>query len=218
MVLGKSRILPSTSNQPMPPSTPMTAAKNKAAATLPITLPGSIPPCVCTCKMAKTPTIHKTSVNADSSTKTVAGLSDKCREFTIGMTTADEVPPNVTPSRTAGNNDNPSMAKPTPPTINAVNAKQVNVSTPVVANELLIVPKSSSMTMPSMGPITMPTSINTSTSGMLVLLNCRDRKWAKNTISPMTRIVADIWNTTIRPCVDFSLDGMRQLRSAVMHT
>ncbi len=55
-----------------------------------------------------------------------------------------------------------------------------------------ILPKSSGVTMPSSGPITMPTSISTSTSGILVLPNCIDRKCAKNSIRPIIRMVVDI--------------------------
>src|SRR5574340_1162531 len=105
IVLGKSLILPSTSIQPMTPSTPMIKEKISVASTLPTSLPGSTPPCVYTCNSANTPTMHSTSVNADSSTSTVAGFSDRRSDSTIGITTAEDVPPNVTPSKMAGIQD-----------------------------------------------------------------------------------------------------------------
>src|SRR5574340_1840769 len=217
MVLGKSLILPSTSIQPTPPSTPMIVAKTSAASTLPTSLPGSMPPCVYTCNSANTPTMHSTSVNADSSTSTVAGFSERRNASTIGITTAEDVPPSVTPSNMAGIQGKSRAANPNSVMITAVSAKHTRLSTPVVASDLPstprfsevplsnrtttraivattepTLPKSCGATMPRTGPSRMPASISTNTSGMLVLRNCKDRKCAKKTISPMARIVMDI--------------------------
>ena len=48
-----------------------------------------------------------TSVIADSSTSTVPGLSDNRSEFTIGITTDEEVFPKMTPSNMQGSTPNP---------------------------------------------------------------------------------------------------------------
>ncbi len=215
--MGKSRTLPSTISQPMPPTTPITAANTSAASTLPTTLPAATSPCVMICSMANTPTMHSTSVRADSSTSTVAGFSASFSALTMGITTADEVPPSVRPSNRAGSRSRPSVSMPITAMTMAVMEKQAKVSRPVVpadrpstlrssevplsnrittsamvASRVPTLPKSAGDTMPSTGPITMPISISTSTSGMLVRLNCSDRKCAKNTIRPMTSMVVDM--------------------------
>ena len=135
----------------------------------------------------------------------------------MGITTAEDVPPRITPSKIEGNSSSSSIANPMAPTMSAVKTKHSVASRPVVPSDLPsvvifsevplsnrittnaivamsepILPKSSGVTMPRMGPIKIPTSISTSTSGILVLRNCNDKKCAKNTIRPMTNMVVDI--------------------------
>ena len=80
-----------------------------------------------------------------------------------------------------------------------------------------ILPKSSGLTMPSTGPITMPTSISTSTSGILVLQNCIDRKCAKNTIMPMIKMVVDIFATRCRTGANYTCRSLQPSCTSEWH-
>ena len=140
--------------------------------------------------------MHNTSVKADSSTSTVDGFSPSRSEFTIGITTADDVPPSVTPSSNDASNDRSNIRWPMPPTMATVITKVLKVSTPVDPTDAVsvlrssevppsnkmttsamvammgpILPKSSAVTTPVRGPNTMPKTTSTNTSGTLVCLN-----------------------------------------------
>ena len=86
-------------------------------------------------------------------------------------------------------------------------SNKITTSAMVAINEP-IWPKSSAVTIPSKGPITMPTSISISTSGMLVMRNCTDRKCAKNSISPIISMVVDIFASGYLTWADYTYQSL----------
>ena len=159
---------------------------------------------------ANTNTIHRTSESADSSTRIVLLLSCICSNCTSGITTAEEVPPRIAPSVnavkggifTSNHAINPTTIVVTKklPSVNAIVPfiaarialirrsnppwKRINANVTVVKTSVST-PNASAFTKPSMGPMTRPIIMSSSTSGIRFFSNRPVKRCETKTNNPI---------------------------------
>lgn len=156
--------------------------------------------------------MHSTSVSADSSTSTVVVSSPSRSCLTIGMTTADEVPPRVAPVASARGHERSSAAVLTTETMATVTPNERPLSTSVeradriseaaprdspLSKRMMVsaivlaaapaFPKSSGTAVAVAGPRRIPTAISSRTSGTRVCLKTTMKRLAASRAAPMTR-------------------------------
>ena len=153
-----------------------------------------------------------TSVSADSRMSTVAGTVPIGNCLTIGITTADDVPPSMAPMAHANSHGRPTPKCATPATITivAMNVSSVTIDVALIdcvsarsssdiplskrmttSATLLItpptLPKSSTLMKPKTGPARMPSRISDSTSGTCVRRKTAVNRLAENNTMPRAR-------------------------------
>ena len=148
----------------------------------------------------------------------MAGFSDMCICLTMGMTTAEAVPPNIQPkimltmgSKSKASHPTSQMATaermkfkavsfnaPLKESFNALNLSCVPLSNRMVTkvmpeNKLPALPRLSGESQWNTGPMSKPMMMRNNTSGMRLRLNISLKRWAVKMSKPMMAMVRPIW-------------------------
>ena len=195
--------------QKMDPANPITVAKMKEEKMLPKIMPNSTCCDLMASSSAKASTMLNTLPMAASKMSMMAGFSDMRICLTMGMTTADAVPPNMQPkimlmtgssSKTSQPTNQMAMAErmkfnavsfnaPLKESFNALNLSCVPLSNRMVTkvmpeNRLPALPRLSGETQWNTGPMSRPMMMRNSTSGMRLRLKISLKRWAVKIPSP----------------------------------
>ena len=193
---------------------PIAAAQPNEPPTAEATSSGLVSPETCAARNAPASTIARTSVRADSSTRAVPASCSSPSCCTIGMTTADEVPPSTAPSERARLQGRPSARWP-----QAANTPEVIRNASTVRRDVVAIeprsaardrdrplsksrtvramvlraapalPKSAGRTAWVAGPRSRPITMSSSTSGMCVRRKRATKRPAASSSRPMPRMV-----------------------------
>jgi len=207
-------ILPITADHRNPLNKPKVIAKTNDFHILDRTIPTDTTPCDIPSNRARPTTRHRTSLSADSSIKTEEHFSPSFICFTMGMTTAEEVPPTIAPINTELNTSIESSQRETKEVMITVITKLSRVSnvaepmafftslklrpdplsnritiSVMVVKTLPSLPKKSLVIIPLTGPMMIPIKSSNNTFGILVLSNSSLKTCDRKMSNPKAIIV-----------------------------